>query len=293
LSITRSFSTLTMMAPEYYIFTGRERVPRHVTHVLIAKALKFVPARAFYLHPNIQEVICHDGVLKVEHHAFNECRSLRRVIMPGVKEVEYSAFTFCSALTYIECGKLERIEAWAFNDCCSLSSIDLPSVKILEMRAYSGCTNLINVKFGKELESIGRGAFYDCTSLERIALPLKDDMITHDGIFLGCKKLKHVDLIGEVHETVAALLMEEWENDMNEEIESISQILATTSAGGLGGLGGKAQAIRAWIRTVLRKTDHYKAVHRSYLNEATTALKSSLPNDIVFKNILPFLELPS
>ena len=99
-----------MMAPEYYIFTGGV-VPDHVTQVLIAKALKFVRADAFRQHPNIQvqELICHDGVLKIEHEAFYRCPRLRRVMMPGVKEVEHSAFNQCPALTYIDCGKLERI----------------------------------------------------------------------------------------------------------------------------------------------------------------------------------------
>ena len=83
-----------MMAPEYYVFSGRdgEVIPQLVTHVLIAKALKFVRARAFYEHPNIQEVICHDGVEKIEKEAFYICPSLRRVIMPGVKVIEERAF---------------------------------------------------------------------------------------------------------------------------------------------------------------------------------------------------------
>eukprot|EP00984_Skeletonema_dohrnii_P036697 scaffold37966_cov461-Skeletonema_dohrnii-CCMP3373.AAC.1 len=72
------------------------------------------------------------------------------------------------------------------------------------------------------------GAFVNCRSLERITIPLKDGMITHDNLFAGCKKLNHVDLVGgEVHETIAALLMEEWRNEMKEEIDSINQILPT------------------------------------------------------------------
>ena len=110
-----------------------------------------------------------------------------------------------------------------------------------------------------------------------------------------CAKLKHVDLIGGVYETVAALLMEEWKNDMNEEIENISQILPDTPAGTIryDDNGGKAQAIRTWIRSVLHKIVCYKAKHRRYLNVATAALQPALPNDIVLKNVLPFLELPS
>ena len=236
-------------APEYYVYTGskRRKIPDHVTHVLIAKALKFVRKRAFAGHPNIQEVICHDGVLKIEQEAFNYCPQLRRVIMPGVKEVDQDAFNNCTALASIECGKLETIEGWAFLGCQSLSSIDLPSIKIVLAWAFARCKNLTNVKLGKELETIGTGVFYYCRSLERITLPLKDGVISATNTFQYCERLSHVDLVGGVHENVAALLLEEWENRMNEEIVSINQILTRTSSGNDMKRGGKAKAIRKWI----------------------------------------------
>ncbi len=51
--------------------------------------------------------------------------------------------------------------------------------------------------------------------------------------------------------------------------------------------------IRRWMRSVLHEIIHYKAEHRRYVNEAAATLQSSLPNDILFRNALPFLELPS
>jgi hypothetical protein len=90
------------------------------------------------------------------------------------------------------------------------------------------------VKFGDKLESIGKGAFGNCTSLERIAIPLKDGMINdhadefYSDVFRGCKNLKHVDLVGEVHETIAALHLEDWRNDMNAAIDDIFRILLHT-----------------------------------------------------------------
>ena len=282
------------MAPEYYVFTG-ERVPDHVTHVRIGLALKFVLARAFCDHPNIEEVICHDGVERIEEYAFYRCPSLRRVIMPGVKEVEKCVFNWCTSLTYVECGKLERIGKGAFCACKSLSSIDLPSIRIVWGGAFDGCRNLTNAKFGKDLKSISNEAFCGCTSLERITLPLKDRMFAFDDIFQYCKKLNHVDLVegAILSETIAALLLEEWRNDMNEEIDSISRVLPNTRTGSWNDPGGKAQEIRTWIRSVLRKIINYKAEHQRVLSEAATALHSALPNDIVIKNVLPFLELPS
>jgi hypothetical protein len=57
--------------------------------------------------------------------------------------------------------------------------------------------------------------------------------------------------------------------------------------------GGKTEAMQTWIRSVLHKVLQYKAEHRRLLNEAAITLQLALPNDIVFKNVLPFLELPS
>ena len=253
-----------------------------------------VRARAFHSHPNIEEVICHVDVKKIEEFAFQNCPRLRRVIMPGVKVLEQGAFYGCKALTYIECGKLERIGKHAFSYCRSLNNVDLPSIRILERHAFASCKNLINAKFGEELESIGTAVFYNNTSLERINLPLKNRMITADDeIFRWCAKLIRIDLVGGVHETVAALLMEEWKNDMNDEITAINRILPNTPSGNNFNAGGKAHVIRAWIRSVLHKIIEYKAEHRRYLNEAATTLQQALPNDIVLKNVLPFLELPS
>ena len=216
--------------------------------------------------------------------------------MPGVEVVKGEAFFACQALTDIECGKLKFIRSRAFCVCNSLSSVDLSSIEIVENRAFSGCTALTNVKFGKELESIGEGAFMNCR-LERITIPLKDGMITRDNVFQGCGNLKHVDLVEGVHdETITALLLEAWKKDMNEEIASINQILPTAPAGDIYSqedVGEKGRAIRTWIRSVLRHIIEYKAQHQSYLNEAATTLQLALPSDIVIKNVLPFLELPS
>ncbi|KAK1733408.1 leucine-rich repeat domain-containing protein, partial [Skeletonema marinoi] len=144
--------------------------------------------------------------------------------MPGVEVVERCAFANCYALAIVECGKLERIGRGAFEFCESLTIINLPSAKIVEGGAFCDCPALTNVVFGKKLESIRYGVFQGCTPLERITIPLKDNMITDDDIFQGCNLL-HVDLVeGELHETIDALLWEEWKNDMNEEINSINQI---------------------------------------------------------------------
>eukprot|EP00984_Skeletonema_dohrnii_P006906 scaffold2462_cov120-Skeletonema_dohrnii-CCMP3373.AAC.11 len=291
---------LNMMTAEYFTYTGRddEIIPRHVTRIRIHESLTAIPRRAFEGRRDIEEVVCDIGVETVEAKAFFGCFSLRRIIMPGVKVVEEFAFCGCEALTDVQCSELEIIGECAFNGCKSLRSIDLTSIKIVKTSAFHDCKALTDVKFGSKLERIEDGAFARCTSLRSITLPLKDGMITHDdNVFTGCKKLEHVDLVGGIHETIAALQLNNWRNDLNAEIVSINQILSTARAGGHTyeyDMGEKAIVIRSWIRSVLRKVLHYKAQHHRLLDEAATTLEcASLPKDVVNKNILSFLELPS
>lgn len=139
--------------------------------------------------------------------------------------------------------------------------------------------------------------YSDSASLwkERITIPLKGGVIASDYAFMGCEKLKDIDLVegALLRETIAALHLEGWRNDMNE-INSINQILLNAYAGGRCA-GGKAELIRRWIRSILGKVVHNKAEHRRVLREAETTLQLALHRDIVKSNVLPFafLELPS
>mmetsp|Transcript_23260 Transcript_23260/g.33216 ORF Transcript_23260/g.33216 Transcript_23260/m.33216 type:complete len:319 (+) Transcript_23260:318-1274(+) len=287
-----------------YIYRGEagEVIPRdgHII-VIVHEGVTVILANAFRGYHNIVELICHEGVEKIEREAFDHCTSLRRVIMPCVEIAEGYAFYYCTALTDVECNKLEIIEEGAFHTCTSLRSINLTSVEMVEQWAFCDCTALTDAKFGNKLRRIEERAFIDCRSLERITIPLKDGLITHDAIFQGCENLKHVDLVrGALHETIDALLLEVWRNDMNEEIESINQILPNADAGYYDeddvedDAGGKALVIRRWIRSVLLKINHYKTEHQRVLNEAgSTLLHHALPHDIVMNNVLPFLVLPS
>jgi hypothetical protein len=294
-----------------FIFTGDdgEVVPADATHVTVHESVKVIPARAFYYHQNILEFECHDGVEKVEGRAFFQCPSLRRVKMPGVKIVEERAFAWCKALADVECDKLERIVWEAFFGCESLRSINLPSIKIVQRWAFVKCTGLTDVTFGDKLERIEGRTFLNCKSLELIAIPLSNRIIDDDDdddyyrdVFRGCSKLKHVDLVGGVHETIAALPVDEWRNDMNAAIDAINEILPNATAGGYSPSvvynieGGKGLAVKRWIRSVLRKIVDYKQQHCSMLTEATTPLVEELalfPQDIVMNNVIPFLKLPS
>ena len=253
--------------------------PDDFTHVLVD--MEIIPLNAFREHPNITVVICSENVEEIYGAAFGRCPNLRRIVMPNVKIIG-DAFLFCHALEDVECHKLEIIYSMGFACCESLRSINLPSARIVEEYAFAGCA-LSEVTFGSNLDRIEERVFSGCTALERITIPLKDGIITSDDVFQGCKKLIQVDLVeGEVHETIASFESKEWRDDMNEEIDSINQILPNVSGGYYDKEeekwfeGEKAQVIRTWIRSVIDKMNHYKAEHQCLMKEAATLLELAI-----------------
>eukprot|EP00984_Skeletonema_dohrnii_P007718 scaffold2832_cov132-Skeletonema_dohrnii-CCMP3373.AAC.3 len=243
-----------------YVYRGEygERIPRGATYITVAEIV----------HSSVQ----------------TQSKGIK-VVMPGVKTAQHAAFSECEALREVECGKLEVVEGRVFASCKSLRSINLPSAETVEWEAFSECTALKKVKFGSKLQEIEKLAFYRCRSLERITIPLKKNgIITRNNTFSWCRKLRHVDLVegAVLDETVDALNVEDWKNDMNEAIRSSKEILLNRPAGYDGWDDGewKAKAIRSWIRSVLGKIVRYKANHRRVLNEASSSLQLVLPEDI-------------
>ena len=165
-----------------YIFTGEEGevIPRNATHVSVHPSVTVIREGAFEEHQNIFELVCHAGVIKIEARAFSDCPRLKRVILKGAEEVEWGAFQWCKALTYVECDKLEIIRETSFYHCFSLSGLKLPSAKIISPGVFCRCKHLKYVICGKRLESFGYGAFYMCSSLERITIPLKNGLFDGD-----------------------------------------------------------------------------------------------------------------
>ena len=279
-----------------------EIIPQNATHVSVHPSVTKIPDGLFYEHPNIIELICHDGVIKIEYEAFKGCPRLKRVIMNSVEDVEDEAFDCCRALEYVECANLDFIGRFAFNGCTALSSINLPSANTVSICAFSECPGLVDAKFGRKLKGIFESIFYNCSSLQRITLPLRNDLIPKrvNNSFQMCGNLRHVDLIeeGALQETIDALLWEEWKNDMNAELTSIDQILPNAHAGyennaTSGNIDGeKANVLRIWMKNVLRKIIDYKSQHRRLLKEAESRLQLVLPCDIVMNNIVPFFTLP-
>jgi hypothetical protein len=256
---------------EIFVYTGGEQVvPNNVRRVRIDKSVKIIPARAFQLRHSLIYIEFHDGIEIIEGWAFWFCPLLSSIKLLGVKVIDEGVFNNCSGLTDVEFGdKLETIGYRAFADCTSLRSVTMPSVRTIGEGVFYFCTKLTDLDLPEDLETVGQSAFSHCTSLRRIAMTLKDNIIGMN-VFLYCKNLTMVTLVGGIHKTIASLHLEGWRNDMRQEINRINQDLPFTAA------REKTAEIQQWIESVIGLIGSYKTEHKVLLKEATTLLELAL-----------------
>ena len=255
---------------EIFVYMGgNQQVPDGIRRARIHISVKIVRARAFQRRWQLISVEFHDGVIIIEKAAFADCFSLKSAKLLGVETIKEYAFVNCQNLTNVEFGdKLETIERGGFS-CTGVTNMRMPSVRTIEREAFGSCFGLSNVEFGDPLETLQMRTFSNCINLERIALPLRGDMIA-DGVFLCCHDLATVDLVGRIHKSIASLHLESWRNEMTGEINRINPTLFTTSG------EEKTEAIQQWMALVIRQLDHFKHEHYNLLREATTLLELAL-----------------
>jgi hypothetical protein len=143
---------------------------------------------------------------------------------------------------------------------------------------------LEDLEFGDKLARVIE-PFGGCTNLQRIAIPLKDDMfhpyfrLPYDPdrqakytVFDDCGNLTKIDLVGMggIHKTIASLLLKSWRDEIYQQIGLINQYLPNIPA------KKKAPAIQMWISCVLLTIEHYKAKHHEFLKEHMTQLELAL-----------------
>ena len=167
---------------------------------------------------------------------------------------------------------------------------------------------MLEANFSNKLEKIDRMAFIYCYSLGKITIPLRKGLISNDDTFQGCGNLKQVDVVGgaALREGTAALQFEVWRKDLTAELDSIKQDLPNASAGEMyihddddwftydQDEGEKAMVIHGWVARVADKITQYADNHCRILDKAAAVLElaSANNNDVVVKNVLPFLQLP-
>lgn len=84
---------------------------------------------------------------------------------------------------------ITQLRAHAFYYCSKLHTVNLPNVTKIGDYCFQQCSSLINVKLDAAVCSTGPyGCFEDCSSIEKISLPLWEHL--NNSMFTDCSKLK-------------------------------------------------------------------------------------------------------
>ena len=254
---------------DIFLYRG-VRAPQHITHARIDESVEIIEDDAFEVCENLVYVETHNRIRKIGKYAFNLCKSLPRIDLTSVVEIDIGGFNGCKSLRFVEFGdKLESIGKCAF--CrCPIEQLKLPSVVSIDDHAFVRSDHLLDVEFSEKLERVSSGAFFYCERLQRIAIPLKRNLLQDATIFNNCRQFTIVDLVGGVHQTITTLHMESWRAEMNTEINRINLLLPDTAS------IDKTRAIIEWMDSVIDRMDHFKAEHYSCLKEAMTLLELAL-----------------
>lgn len=245
---------------DVFVYTG-DCVPNDVIHVIVDLSVDTIRRRAFQQCARLESITMHAGVKFIEHGAFRNCSSLKRVKLSGVRVIEGWAFMDCSSLEDMEFGdQIESIGNAAFIRCKSLRNIKLRTGKEIGEYAFYDCIQATSVELPGCLERIGKCAFNNCPSLRRIAVPF--DMLDDDAFgFSQCDNLSQVDIVGKIQRNVSSLPLQSWRNEMNEEINRINRILSNTPA------IRRNEAIEQWKISVVCKMKHIQFVEAISLLE--------------------------
>lgn len=171
---------------------------------------KYIDEFAFTGCESLEKLLLPSSVVFIGAGAFYECKMLNNVgRLDNVKFLGKSSFAYCESLRNV--GSLASVEILdygtsslgvsCFKGCTSLVGdvetgiLDLSSCNnIPEARNYgdgtfSGCSSIQEVKFSKDLKSIGSYAFLECTNLSIITLPDGLEKIGTSA-FSSCSNLK-------------------------------------------------------------------------------------------------------
>lgn len=141
-----------------------------VVEIILPKTTKMIGGTLRGLD-SLEEVIIPEGVEHIGMFAFNDCTSLKTILIPDsvvhMDEVN-GAFYGCSSLSLFKIGSGITSLGNVFGKCSSLTSVVVPE-NVTELSAtFQDCSNLTSVTLNNTLERIGARTFYNCTQLTNI-----------------------------------------------------------------------------------------------------------------------------
>ncbi len=231
----RSIERITLF-PGYEIKDGAFFGCERLASVTMPKSLEKIPKNAFKGCTSLKAIDFPDGLREIGESAFEECYSLEEInLKEGLERINNYAFSGCTGVKLISLpASLTRIYDYALCDCKAVEKItvadgntryssagnclfdnekktvlrassdsEIPEGTVnIGYMAFSGC-KIRCVNLPDTAEAIGKGAFMDCTSLEKVTLGRAIKEIDENA-FTGCTALTEIILMGDELPKIAA-----------------------------------------------------------------------------------------
>ena len=191
-----------------------------LTKVDIPEGVSSLGNSAFYSTTNLNEVSLPSDLVSIGSSCFQNSKlssinlpqtlesiganafagsSLSNVTIPGtVTNIGSSLFSTCSNLSRVEFGEgITKVPDSCFYATNSFELILPSTIKSIEQYAFRN-SGVLSVDL-KNVESLGKNAFWNATNLTEITIPSTVTSMG-DGVFSGCSKLASITLLNNLEE---------------------------------------------------------------------------------------------
>ena len=169
-----------------------------IKEVTIGENVTLINTGEFQENTTLEKVKIESSDLTIGGSAFRSCSNLTEINLDGVTNIGSSAFRGCSSLKKLEIPeKVTAIGDDAFYGCLGLNTIIINGLGTLGSNVFENCTgdlivncnipdestsnnaltgafyssNFTSLTLGKNVETIGRYAFYNCEWLKSLVIP--------------------------------------------------------------------------------------------------------------------------
>ena len=132
------------------------------------------------------EKVTISDYVKINDNVFNDCSSLKEVVIGSDCEIANGAFNGCSSLKEVVIGNNCEIVNGAFSNCSSLEDVAIGNLCTIPDGAFNGCSNLSDITVGNGC-SIGNDVFSGTAINSYISFA--GNYLT-EGMYSHCKNIK-------------------------------------------------------------------------------------------------------
>ncbi len=185
-------------------------IPESVTYNGTTYSVTSIGVWAFEYCSSLTSITLPNSVTSIGKYAFEHCTSLTSLTIPNsVTSIDWYVFIGCTSITSIvvESGNIVYdsrencnaiIETASNTLIAGCQSTTIPnSVTSIGKSAFWFCTSLTSITLPNSVTSIGDGAFEDCSSLTSITIPNSVTSIENQA-FAGCSSLTSITLPNSV-----------------------------------------------------------------------------------------------